>query len=74
MDYHPGWLLIIVGPVIATVGLVWLLSPSIPWLGRLPGDIVIERPNGRFYFPVTTCILVSLVLSAILWLVRRFTG
>ena len=48
---HPGWLLIILGLVIATIGLVWLLAPSVPWFGRLPGDIVIERGQSRFYFP-----------------------
>jgi hypothetical protein len=74
VDYHPGWLLIIVGLVIATIGLVWLLAPSVPWFGRLPGDIVIERANSRFYFPVTTCIIVSLLLSGLMWLVRRLGG
>ncbi len=54
MDYHPGWLLVVLGLVIATIGLVWLLAPSVPWFGRLPGDIVIERGNSRFYFPLTT--------------------
>lgn len=69
---HPAWMMIIVGALIAAVGLVWLLAPSIPWLGRLPGDIVIERKNFRFYFPVVTCILLSLLLSGIIWLVRHF--
>jgi hypothetical protein len=63
---HPGWLLIILGLVIATIGLVWVLAPSVPWIGRLPGDIVIERGNSRFYSPVTTCIVVSLLLSGIM--------
>ena len=45
---HPGWTLVVIGVVIAGIGLVWLLTPSIPWLGRLPGDIVIERENSRF--------------------------
>ena len=62
---HPAWVLVIVGVLIAVVGLVWLLAPSIPWLGKLPGDIAIERPNFRFYFPVATCILLSLLLSGI---------
>jgi hypothetical protein len=70
---HPGWLLIIVGILIAGIGIVWLLTPSIPWLGRLPGDIVIERDNFRFYFPLTTCILLSLLLTGIVWLVRIFS-
>ncbi len=67
---HPGWLLVIAGLFIAGVGAVWLFGPSIPGLGRLPGDITIVRGNFRFYFPVTTCIVLSLALTAILWLVR----
>ena len=60
----------ILGLVIATIGLVWLLAPFVPWFGRLPGDIVIERGSSRFYFPVTTCIIVSLLLSGLMWLIR----
>jgi hypothetical protein len=70
---HPGWVLIVVGVLIALFGLVWLLAPSIPWLGKLPGDIVIERENFRFYFPVTTCVLLSLLLTGIMWAVRNFS-
>jgi hypothetical protein len=116
---HPGWVLVIIGGLIAVMGLAWLLAPSIPWL-RLPGDIVIERENsdmcdspycsrlapprrkrrehqrlhwqspqainyavgrGRLpvaerqgYFRIATCILLSLLLTAIMWLVRRFSG
>lgn len=70
---HPAWLLIVVGMVIAVIGLVWLFAPSIPWLGKLPGDIAIEQENLRFYFPVTTCILLSLLLTGIMWLVRYFS-
>ena len=55
------------------IGVVWLLAPSIPWLGRLPGDIMIGRENFRFYFPVMTCILLSLLLTGIMWLVRYFS-
>ncbi len=69
---HPGGVLIVVGVLIAVIGLVWLVAPSIPWLGRLPGDIVIERQNFRFYFPVTTCVLLSLLLTGIMWVVRHF--
>ncbi len=70
---HPGWTLVVVGVLIAVIGLVWMLVPSIPWLGRLPGDIVIERENFRFYFPVATCVLLSLLLTAIMWAVRHFS-
>jgi hypothetical protein len=73
MMQHPAWFLVIVGLLIAGIGLVWLLSPSIPWLGNLPGDVAIERGSFRFYFPLTTCILLSLLLTGILWLVRQIS-
>ena len=73
MTQHPGWLLIIVGLIIAGIGAVWLLTPYIPWLGKLPGDIAVEREHFRFYFPIVTCIVISLVLTGIVWLVRFFS-
>ncbi len=69
-----GWLLLILGLVIAAVGLVWVLVPSIPWLGRLPGDIRIERENFRVYFPLVTCMLLRLALSLVVWISRLFRG
>jgi hypothetical protein len=69
---HPAWTVIVIGLVIAAAGAIWLLAPHIPWLGRLPGDIAVERPNFRFYFPVVTCIVLSLLLTGVLWLVRFF--
>ena len=62
--------LIILGVVLLIAGLLW------PWLsrlglGRLPGDIVVERENFRLYFPITTSVLISLVLSLLLWLLSR---
>jgi hypothetical protein len=63
-------MLIVLGLLIAAVGLVWLMAPSIPWLGRLPGDIAIERGNVRVYFPLATCLLLSLVLTLVLSLIR----
>ncbi len=65
-----GWVLVIVGLVIAAIGLIWVLVPNLPTLGRLPGDIVIERENSRFYFPIVTCIVISVVLSLVMWLIR----
>ncbi len=65
-----GWMLVIVGLVIAGLGLIWVLAPNLPRLGRLPGDIVIERENSRFYFPIVTCIVISVVLSLVAWLIR----
>lgn len=70
---HPGWILIGLGLLICAIGIVWLLAPSIPWLGQLPGDIRIEKENVRFYFPLTTCILVSLLFTGILWIMRWFS-
>lgn len=62
--------LIIFGVILVLAGLLW------PWLGklglgRLPGDIVIERDNVRFYAPITTSLLISVILSLILWLLNR---
>lgn len=66
-----GRLLIILGVILVVAGLVISLAPRIPWLGRLPGDIFIKKENFSFYFPLGTCILISLILSFILWLFRR---
>jgi hypothetical protein len=67
---HPAWRLVVIGLVIAAIGAIWLLAPYIPWLGKLPGDISVEGRSFRFYFPVVTCIIVSLLLTGIFWLVR----
>lgn len=63
-------ILIIIGVAVAVIGLLW------PWLarlglGRLPGDIHVQGENGSFYFPITTCILLSVVVSLLLWLINR---
>jgi hypothetical protein len=62
--------LIAAGIALLIAGLAWPWLRSIPF-GRLPGDIVIERENFRFYFPLTTMIVVSVVLSLLAWLFRR---
>jgi hypothetical protein len=69
-----GWMLVALGLVIAVIGLGRIFAPSIPWLGRLPGDIRIENENVRFYFPLMTCLVLSALLSLILWIVRLFRG
>lgn len=69
MNQQIAWALIFAGLVIVFVGLIWLLLPSIPWLGRLPGDIRIEGDDFKFYFPITTSILISIALTAIMWLI-----
>jgi hypothetical protein len=62
--------LIVLGFVILVAGLLWPYLSRIG-LGRLPGDIVIERGNVTFYFPLMTCLLVSLVFSLVFWVVNR---
>lgn len=69
-----GVALLVIGLLLAAVGLVWIVAPSIPWLGRLPGDIWVEREGFRFYFPLMTCLLLSVGLSLVLWLIRLFRG
>ncbi|TMD23023.1 MAG: DUF2905 domain-containing protein [Chloroflexi bacterium] len=61
-----GKLLIIVGGFIVVVGLVLFLGVRIPFLGRLPGDISVDRGNVHFYFPIVTCLLLSVVLTLLL--------
>jgi hypothetical protein len=66
-----GKLLIILGAVLVAVGLLFTFLGKIPWVGRLPGDIVIHKKNVTFYFPLATSIILSVVLSLILWLISR---
>lgn len=66
-----GKLLIVFGLILAAAGVILLFSDKIPWLGRLPGDITIKRDNITFYFPLATCILISIILSLILWFFRK---
>lgn len=63
--------LILLGVILVVLGLALLLLPKIPGLGRLPGDIIIKRENFTVYFPLGTCILISLILSLIFWLRGR---
>jgi len=66
-----GRLLIVVGVILVIVGAVFLLAPKLPWLGRLPGDLSYQRGNFSFYFPLGTCILISIILTLIVYLFRR---
>ena len=63
--------LVIAGLVFLALGILLYASPSIPLLGRLPGDIRIERPGLRVYLPITSCLLVSLLASGGLWLLSK---
>jgi membrane protein implicated in regulation of membrane protease activity len=66
-----GKLLIVLGSLLIIVGAAIVLAGKIPWLGRLPGDIYVERRNFTFFFPLTTSILVSVILSLVLYLFTR---
>ena len=70
LKYIMQRILIIIGAGLLLVGLLW------PWLsklglGRLPGDVRVETENGFFYFPITTCVVISIVISLVLWFIRR---
>jgi hypothetical protein len=70
-----GKYLIVFGAIIAVAGLIlYFFGNKFNWLGNLPGDIKVEKENMKFYFPVTTMILVSVILSLVIWIVRKFTG
>jgi hypothetical protein len=64
--------LIILGLILVAAGLAISFSPKLPtWLGRLPGDINIKRDNFSFHFPLMTCLIISAILSFVMWLFRR---
>jgi hypothetical protein len=67
-----GKLLIAAGVLLVLAGAAFLLAGRVPYLGRLPGDVAVQRGNSGFYFPIVTCILVSLVLTVLLNLGARF--
>jgi hypothetical protein len=67
-----GKSLVIFGVILTLVGLALMFSDKIPFLGKLPGDIHIKRDNFELWFPITTSIVLSVLLSVILWLVSYF--
>ena len=66
-----GKMLIVLGIIIILAGVLLLLANKIPFIGRLPGDILVKRDNFTFYFPLTTSIIISAVLSLIFWIFRK---
>jgi hypothetical protein len=66
-----GKFLILVGILIIVAGVLLVIGDKIPWVGKLPGDFFVKREKFTFYFPLTTCILVSIILSLIFWLFRK---
>ena len=72
-DLQPlGRALIVFGVILTGFGLVLLLTPKLPWIGRLPGDILVQREQFSFYFPLASCLLASVILSVLFWLAGRF--
>ncbi len=75
MSSETGKYIIVAGLVLVGIGLaVYFLHDRLHWIGRLPGDIRIERDNFRFYFPITTLILFSVVLNVLIVLIRKIFG
>ena len=66
-----GKTLIFFGLILLIVGVIVSLAGKLPWLGHLPGDITIERERFSFYFPLATCILISVIVSLVLYFFRR---
>ena len=66
-----GRILMIAGAAMLILGALFTLGARLPWLGRLPGDILIERGPVTFYFPLATSIIISLALTLLFWLFRR---
>ena len=62
--------LIIIGLAVAAIGFLWPWVSRLP-LGRLPGDIQVESASGGFYFPIVTCLVISVIVSLLLWLFRK---
>jgi len=66
-------ILIVAGIVLITAGIIiYFAGNKLGWLGHLPGDIRLEKENVKFYFPITTMICISLLLSFVLWIIRKF--
>ncbi len=66
-----GKMLILMGVFIIMIGLLLLIGEKIPWIGRLPGDIIIRKKNFTFYFPIVTSIIFSIILTLFFMLFRR---
>jgi len=66
-----GKTLLIAGILLSVLGVLLILSEKMPWIGRLPGDILIQKKNFTFYFPIATSILLSIILSLILFFLGR---
>jgi hypothetical protein len=68
-----GKMLVIAGLLVAAIGALLMFSDKIPFLGKLPGDISIKKENFQLYIPLTTCVVISILLSLVLWLISFFS-
>ena len=68
-----GKILVVFGFVIIGIGVLLMFSDKIPFIGKLPGDMNIKKDNFQFYFPITTSIIISILLSLIMWLISYFS-
>ena len=69
-----GKILVIAGIILIIAGLIfWFGGDRLSWIGHLPGDIRIEKENVKFYFPITTMIIISVLLTLILWIIRKIS-
>ena len=66
-----GKMLILLGVLMIVIGFLLLIGEKIPWVGRLPGDIIIKKEKFTFYFPITTSILISIILTLLFWIFRK---
>jgi hypothetical protein len=66
-----GKMLILLGIFIILIGALILIGEKIPWIGKLPGDIIIKKEKFSFYFPITTCIIISIILTLLFTLFRK---
>jgi hypothetical protein len=72
MSSETGKYIVIIGVIIVLAGIaIWLFHDKLHWIGRLPGDIRVEKENFRFYFPITTMILLSLLITVIVQIIKR---
>jgi hypothetical protein len=66
-----GKVLVILGAVIAGIGILLMVGDKIPWIGKLPGDIIMRKEKFTFYFPIVTCVILSILLTIIFSLFRK---
>jgi hypothetical protein len=66
-----GKILVVAGAAIAVIGVLLMLSGKLPGIGRLPGDIIVQKKNFTFYFPIATSILLSIIITLLFWLIGR---